>query len=342
MTKTKKPRKLAREILVFILLCAGISLVQFMIISRLAGGVAESYCFYNDIYMTEFDWIALDRWIFGISAVLSCLSFTVLFLLLLEGHIAYIRKITWGIASLRTPEAKTEIPLEGNDELTSLAAAINDMSRARQELREKELALSKEKEELIRSLSHDIRTPLTSILAYSDYLAQGKATTHEEEQVCLQLIRKKAEQIKELTAILLDGSRRTPEFFEKGKLLLEQMALEFEEELEDKFTLSVDFSACPDFSGSFDLQELRRVFDNLSSNIQKYADPTEPVCLKVSFANNSLEIHQSNAILTRKPESESYRIGISSIRRIAQLYGGSALTEEKDGRFTITITFSNL
>ena len=126
------------------------------------------------------------------------------------------------------------------------------------------------------------------------------------------------------------------------KLLLEQMALEFEEELEDKFTLSVDFSACPDFSGSFDLQELRRVFDNLSSNIQKYADPTEPVCLKMSFANNSLEIHQSNAILTRKPESESYRIGINSIRRIAQLYGGSALTEEKDGRFTITITFSNL
>ena len=342
MTKAKKKRRLSHEILGLIGLCAVISLLLFLLLSGIATAAVEEYCFNHEIPMTEFDWIRVDRLIFTGSAILACCGFTVLFLSLLADRIAYIRKITAGIDRLHVPDAAVSIPLEGNNELTTLAAAINDMSEARQQIRIKEQALAAEKEELIRTLSHDIRTPLTSILAYSDYLAEKEEVTTEEQKTYLQLIRKKAEQIRDLSAILLDGSRRAPEYFENGKLLFEQIAAEFEEELEERFRIITDFSACPEFSGTFDVQELRRIFDNLISNVQKYADPEQPVTLQTVLRGKMLYICQTNGILAEKPQVDSYRIGLNSIRRIAQLYDGSVTTNETADRFSITVTFSIL
>ncbi len=341
MIDTAKRRKLAHELLRFIGLSAAVSLFLFWGVSSIALRVAETYCFDYDIVMTEFDWIKVDRWIFSVSAVLSCITFSVIFLCLLGDRIAYIRKITAGINALHTLEITEPIPLEWNNELTELAAAINDMAEAQQKIREKEQTLANEKEQLIRALSHDIRTPLTSILAYSDYLVSQQEVPVEVQKAHLEMIRKKAEQIRELTEILLDGSRRNPEHFDDGKLLMEQIAEEFQEELEEQFTLFVDFNGCPPFSGTFDVQELRRVFDNLSSNVRKYADPSKPVTLSVELKNGSLLIQQCNGILSQKSQSEGYRIGLNSIRRIAQSYGGNVSVEQSQGQFKISISLCN-
>lgn len=338
MTKT---RKLSRELLGLIALSAAVSLILFLLLSHVATAVAESYCFSNDIPMTEFDWIETDRWISAVSGILSCCSFTVLFLCLLDDRIAYIRKITKGIDSLRDPDHAVCISLEGNNELTQLAKAVNELSEARQQLRSKEQTLAREKEQLIRTLAHDIRTPLTSILAYSDLILQQPVAA-EEQKNHLRLIRSKAEQIRDLTAILLDGTHRNLEQFEDGRLLLEQIVAEFEEMLEDQFTVAVNFSECPCFTARADVQELRRVFDNLASNVCKYADPQRPVNLSVRVQEGALLICQSNSVLPQKPRSEGYGLGLDSIRRIARLYGGSMSAEETDGQFCVSVIFRNL
>ena len=332
-------KKLSHEILRLIGLCAGIALVLYLILSGLATAVAESYIFQHDIPMTEFDWMDVDRWIFGVSAGLSCGGFACLFLVLLSDRIAYIRKITDGIDALHDPANTVSIPLERNNELTALAAAINEMSEARQQLRQKEQDLAEEKEQLVRALSHDIRTPLTSILAYSELLAQQ---TEGQQKAQLATIRSKAEQIRDLTAVLLDGTRRNLEQFDDGKLLMEQTCAEFEEELEDQFSVLTDFDRCPAFSARLDVQELRRIFDNLASNIRKYADPAQPVSLAVKYENGTLVIQQTNTILPRTGQTESYSIGLNSIRRITQGYGGSVTVEENEGQFRISIIFRNL
>ncbi len=342
MTDRKHYRKLSHEILGLIGLCAGISLVLYLILSGLAGAIAETYIFQNDISMTEFDWIDLDRWIFSVSTFCSCCSFSVLFLILLGDRIAYIRKITAGIDALHDPAKSVSIPLEGNNELTVLAEAINDMSHVRQQLRQKEQTLAEEKEQLIRSLSHDIRTPLTSILAYSDFLSQREEITPEEHGNYLRLVRSKAEQIRDLTAVLLDGTRRNLEQFGNGKLLMEQIAAEFEEALEEQFSVTVDFDRCPAFSAELDVQELRRIFDNLASNVQKYADPARPVTLAVRFEKGTLLIRQTNYVLPQKTQAEGYGIGLSSIRRIAQMYGGRVSVEENKEQFCICIFLCDL
>jgi len=336
-----KLHKLAYEILGLIGISALFSVILFLILSWTASAIVESYCFRNDLIMTEFDWLDVDRWILSASAILSACGFSFLFLMLLGDLITYIRTLTEGIHTLKQGQIGSLLPLEGRNELTQLAIAINDMSATQQLLRKKEQALAREKELFIRTLSHDIRTPLTSILAYSEYLAGANHITQEEQKVHLQTIRKKAEQIRDLTALLLDTGKRNPEYFDNAHLLMEQLAAEFEEDLEDRFTVHTDLSACPSFSGTFDVQELRRIFDNLSSNVQKYADPNQPVYLYVQVDKDGLCFLQENTISSAAGEQDSYKLGINSIRRIAQNYGGSASVRQNAEHFSITVTLSD-
>ena len=338
----KKRRKFAHEILGLIGISAAVALVLFLIVSNIAAGVAQEYCFQNDVPMTEFDWIALDRWIFGGSTVVSILCFSVLFLALLGDRLVYIRKITRGIDNLHTEQPEQAIPLEGNNELTELADAINHMAQARQQIREKEQALAREKEQLIRDLSHDIRTPLTSIQAYSQYLSDREQITDAEKKTYIALIEKKAQQIRELTDVLLEGSKRQSERFENIAFLMAQIVAEFEAELEERFQIQADLAGCAAMAGALDVQEVRRIFDNLCSNIQKYADPTQPVRLSIHTQGRQLVIRQSNAILQAAGQAESYGIGLGSIRRIAQHYEGTVQIQQDDRQFAIEITLCNL
>ena len=333
----RKTKKLSYEILGLIGIATVFSWLLFFLLSGIATAVAENYCFYNDIPMTELEWIPVDRMIFTVSVIIAGISFSILFLLLLNDRITYIRVITEGIAQLHTGCQKLSLPLLGNNELTELAEAINVMSESQFAIREKEQQLAQEKEQLIRTLSHDIRTPLTSILSYSEYFNMRGNITLDEQKAYVNLISKKAEQIRDLTDILLEGGRRCPEYFEDAKLLMEQLLMEFEETLEDNFEIHLDMSKCSAFSGSFDVSELRRIFDNLSSNIQKYADPTNPIILSVGIESGHLLIRQSNSIGQSEFQSESFQIGLNSIRRIIQYYGGQVHVDEGKEKFSIEI-----
>ncbi len=335
--KFKKRHKLAYEILGLIGISAVVAAMLFYILSLSGAAIVEVYCFDNDVVMTEFDWLAADRWIFGLSGILSAGGFSLLFLVLLNDRMAYIRTLTEGINTLRLGEGGEPLPLEGKNELTELADAINYMSATQQRLREREQALAREKEQFIRTLSHDIRTPLTSVLAYSEYLAGENAISAEEQKTHLQTIHKKAEQIRDLTGLLLDADKREPEHFDDAHLLMEQLAAEFEEELEERFQVQTDLSACGSFAGDFDVRELRRIFDNLSSNVQKYADPERPVCLNIRTDNGELCIKQTNTIPPEPVQADSYKLGINSIRRIAQNYGGTVDVIQNADSFSISV-----
>ena len=216
------------------------------------------------------------------------------------------------------------------------------LSETERRLRHRETALRAEKEQLIRDLSHDIRTPLTAMLSYSDYLGQKETLEQEEMQEYIALIQRKGQQIKALTDRLLDSGSRNLEAIEDGKLLMEQLVGEWEEILEDTFPCIVDMKKCPTFRGSFDIQELRRIFDNLASNVEKYADWERPVELWVDAVDKRLRICQRNGIKADTVPVESNQIGLESIRRIAALYGGTVQVSIEQGIFSIQITLSEI
>jgi len=338
--QTDKRGKLSHEVLALFFVCLAITLVLYIFLVICGTAVAENYCWEKNIILDDDQRYHLDVMIFSISLAVSVIFFIILFLTLFGERFAYIGVIIRGVEVLRRGEFGSRLPIEGNNELTALAEAINYLSETEQAVKEKERHLYEEKEELIRTLSHDIRTPLTSIISYTEFFSEKPSCTSEELSTYFSLVRQKAFQIKDLTDILLDGGKREPVFFENARLLIMQIVGEFEERLEEDYSVSSDLSACPDFSGRFDVSELLRLFDNLISNIKKYADPQSPVSLSVRKCEEGIVIFQKNAVKSCEKHTESYRMGLQSIRRISHNYDGSVTIRQENGMFAITITLS--
>lgn len=183
-------------------------------------------------------------------------------------------------------------------------------------------SLQEQEVQIIRSISHDIRTPLTSILAYSELMKNKENIEQNDINDYISLIQRKAEQMKHLTDQLLDNRERKLEEIEDGRLLMAQLADEWESALEMKYNCEIDLMNCPQFHGAYDIRELRRVFDNLVSNVEKYADENHPVYLEFSGKDGKVAITQKNRIKTGDLRVESRGIGMESIGRIAEAYGG--------------------
>ena len=343
MTKPngQKRHKLSGEILGVLTITFIIALFLFQLLRIAAGAIIDSVLFMQDIVLTEAQYMQADDWIFNLSLLVSVGFFVILFLFLLGERLSYIRDILEGIDALQKGQENHMVPVEGNNELTQLAKAVNYLSKTQREVKQREQAISEEKEQFIRGLSHDIRTPLTSIMAYSELLARQNDAAPEEQAQYLNLIHTKAGQIKEMTDLLLDGSKRSPEYFENACLLMEQLAEEFESMLEDDFSVKTALT-CPAFPATFDVQELQRIFDNLISNVQKYAAPDKPILLTISAENEQLIIRQENAVRKLDAPAEGYQIGLKSIQRIAQNYGGRVEVQQDDAMFVIRILLSDI
>ena len=326
----RKQRKLSREILGILAVIFVVAVLLMHTLDMISIVIIDHYLFVNEIVLSEAEYIRIEAWVFNLSLIAAVIFFIALFLFLLGERLSYIREILAGIDALRKGQEDYVIPLEGNNELTQLADSVNYLSKTQKELND-------EKEAFIHTMSHDIRTPLTTIMAYSELMLGENTLTPEEQVQYLKLIQHKAEQIKDMTDILLEGSRRNLEYFENASLLMQQLTADFEEALEDNFVIEKCIQ-CPSFSGTFDVRELQRIFDNLISNVQKYADSGSPVKLSVSLENSRVLIQQENAVRKLDKPVDGYQIGLKSIRRIVQNYGGLVDVKQDSTIFAIKIT----
>lgn len=324
LPKTKR-RKLSRELLRLIVFDFIFSVAIYFFLRSIAGSLAYEYCEKHQIAMDSLQSITLDYFIFHASIIAAVVVFVALFLLFVGKKLAYIRQLTEGIESLRTHSMNHEIPLEGNNELTELAESINYLAETERHLKQ-----------IQRNLSHDVRTPLTAILSYTEYMQSREDLSAEELSEFLEMTHRKAQQMKQLTERMMDGGVQLTEI-EDGRLLMAQLAEEWEEILETDFDCHIDIDRCPQFSGQYDLEELRRVFDNLASNVAKYADERMPVSLTIMEENGRIVIGQSNGKPEQAREVESRKIGLTSIETIAKHYGGNVIVEDTATTFAINI-----
>ncbi len=333
---TKK--KLSKEILVLLAVSIVISVFLCAFLNHTVSSICYRYLEHAGKLGNEYLLEVVQIWVQGICLLASAVFFVIVFLFLLGQKLVYLQEIISGIQALRTHHMDYMIPVEGDNEFTELARSINFLSQTEQELIRKEAALTAEREEFIRSIAHDIRTPLTSVLSYSELLASKKNRTAEEIDAYINLTLRKGQQMKELMERLLENNVRHAEFFENGQLLLQQVVDDWESVLSEAFSVETDWSGCSNFSGTFDIQEIFRVFDNLLSNIQKYGDAQRPVILRLSVQENQLKLEQSNYIRKAPPETESHQLGLQTITRIISQHGGTVDWQHAADQFKITIT----
>nr|WP_318685176.1 sensor histidine kinase [uncultured Acetatifactor sp.] len=333
----RKRKKLKTEIIELLFLSFAVSAFFYLFLSYTSQILANAYLSERGILLDPIQENVLYAWMKTVCFFACMIIFIVIFLVLFSQKISYLLVITDGIRKLQEKQMDFVIELEGNDELTLLAESINYLSLSQRQLLEKEEALRKEREDFIHSLSHDIRTPLTSILSYSEYLEGQDLPTEDDYRAYASMVKKKAQQIKVLSEQLLGKKKRKPEKIENGLLLIEQLAAEWCEDLEDEFSCRLDLKDCGNFQAYLDINELRRIFDNLLSNVERYARPSGEILLVIKTIDGCLSIVQKNEKRQRPYDGESLKLGIRSIRSIAGNYEGTVTITEDEESFLIEI-----
>ncbi|MET1168065.1 histidine kinase dimerization/phospho-acceptor domain-containing protein, partial [Bacillus velezensis] len=145
--------------------------------------------------------------------------------------------------------------------------------------------------ELITAISHDLRTPLTILLGYMDIIELNKYKTHEDLLQYIHNSREKAYQIKVLSDKLFEyftvSSAAEEEEVEfemyEGRALIDQLIDEQLVVLDDIDVQVQTDAHHEEFLLEINLVAMRRVMDNIFSNIRKYADPGHPVHIQISL-----------------------------------------------------------
>ena len=216
------------------------------------------------------------------------------------------------------------------------------------------------KTELITNVSHDIKTPLTSIINYASLIgeAPGDPAVPEYAQVLL----RQSEKLKRLIDDLVEASKASTGNLDvllspcDASVFLTQAAGEYEEKLQAAHLTLVTKQPEKELRIMADGSRMWRIFDNLMNNICKYAQPETRVYLSleekdgkalISFKNTSreaLDISEAELMerFTRGDASrttEGNGLGLSIAGSMAELQGGNlSLTVDGD-LFKAVLTF---
>lgn len=203
----------------------------------------------------------------------------IIFFFLIWGRISYISKIRAAVSGITAGEQGSRVPARYNNELGALAEDINKMAETLEEEEQK-------KNEFLTNISHDIRTPLTTILGYLEMLKEEKYDSKEEMQEYIDIMQRKGNFLASMLEDFFQYSKLQSEDikidcidFELNELLRQFYEDELEEfarnSLELKIELSEESTLC---SGDTDL--LARVVNNLLMNALKYAKEHTQVQIK--------------------------------------------------------------
>ncbi len=249
----------------------------------------------------------------------------------------YIRRVTDRIIALSEEavvigggDLEAPIRIEGGDEISVLATEVDNMRRSVIERMGNERRAWEANSELITAISHDIRKPMTSLIGYLGLLNESGFENSERSARFAASAYSKAIELKDLTDELfkyfLVFGRAEIEMDRQrydARLLLEQLVGEAAFDLQDA-GFTVEQSG---FDGEgevvADPMYLKRVMDNLVSNIKKYADKGAPVRFVSALDGGTLSVSVANAVASGVSRVESTKIGLRTCQKIMEAMGGS-------------------
>ncbi len=244
-----------------------------------------------------------------------------------------IERVRSATEQLANGKLETELPVEGHDEVSQLAADFNRMALELKEAAARERELEGARRDLIAAVSHDLRTPLSSVRALIEAVADGVADDRETET---RYLRSAQNELANLTRLVDD-------LFELARIDAGALQLDFEEaSLCDLIsdTLS-SFQPQAERRGvrlvgevSDDVDpvlvsppKLQRILYNLISNALRYTPADGTICLRAKPRGAVVEVEVSDTGTGIAPE-DLPRIFEHSFRAEK-----SRTREEKDGTF---------
>ena len=273
-----------------------------------------------------------------------------------------IQDISKGLQAISKGDFEYRVPQKGDDEIGLLAKNINSMADELKKSIYEERRSEKLKNELITNVSHDLRTPLTSVMGYLRLYTEKKYDSAEQAQEYIDIAYKKYISLKELIDDLFEYTKLNNfdikldmEVFDINRLARQviheimPVALEknikFETNLKDqKFFINADAG------------KMARVVENIISNAIKYSGSGSridvvsfkrdcEVILEISNPSDSINDEDLKNIFERFYRIDKSRsgslggsgLGLSIAKSIIHLHEGKIWAEYKDSKVSIFI-----
>ena len=295
--------------------------------------------FYAVIYDNSDSGLYDLLWI--VSLLLGC---AVLALTLLAYNRRVARKvvaISHEVQSIGEGNLYLQLEPKGSDELAQLTASVEQMRLSLLRKTSEEQRALQQNSDLITAMSHDIRNPLTSLIGYLDLLEMSQDRLPEDLRSYVLASRDKAYQLKDLTGemfryflVFSRGEQEThPEPYD-AQILCAQLLGECAAELRSRgFDVNLLLLTTP-CTVTTDVQMLKRVTDNLLSNIEKYADPAARLTILAECEGERLHVCFANRARRELARVESNHIGLRTCEAILQLLGGQFFTHRTGDDFS--------
>ena len=266
--------------------------------------------------------------------------FMALMLLYHQRIIKQIIKLSREVESIAHGNLDGQVTVKRRDEIGVLAEHVDTMRTSIIKQMRAEQEAWNANSDLITRMSHDIRTPLTVLLGFLELLDEGGYSRDENYRSYLNICKENTYQLKDLADKLfqyflvfghkmyelelevVDARMLLAQLIGEHEMLLQEQGWQIENQpLERSALLKVDAAY------------MKRLFNNLFSNIEKYADREQPVEIRQSMDGEQIHIILKNRIRPDPNPVESTNIGLKTCERIVQLMGGTFRTVSEHGVF---------
>ena len=303
--------------------------------------------------------------------ILAVILMVVIVILGIRRPVRYIGRLKAECEILGSGDLDYQVTVQGKDELSLLARGLDNMRLALRESNEKEAELTAANRRMITEMSHDLRTPLTSLLIYTEILEKKAVKDPQQLIEYVRKIERKARQIKRLSDNIFEYALITEET--KAELgesqtlwsLFYDPLSEMTAYLEERgYTVELQTNRGPDSGldndsdsgadGSHDNdldsdrrqirvneEYLNRIMDNIVSNIEKYADKSMPVRIETIYTEEYGGLAFRNGTVcdagARRKTEGSTNIGLHNVEKMMKNMNGHCRVKQTECVFEITL-----
>jgi len=295
---------------------------------------------------------SLNRWILGVGLA-AVVAGSALVFLISTTFTRPLANLVRGVHALESGDFAYPLEARGNDEVSELTAAFDRMRRTIEQT-QRELLHAERLATIGRmasTISHDLRHPLTAILAYAEFLSEGSPGAQQRKDLYEEIrlaVNRMTEQISSLLGFSKDREALRPVYGSVGEVL--ERAIQSVHARPEFRRIAITFSQEGGGEGWFDPGKLERVFHNLLLNACEAASPDSgrievqarrtPQGLEIRVADNGPGVPQSVRESLFQPfvsygKENGTGLGLTAVEKIVQDHGGQVSVERTGPEGTV-------
>lgn len=235
------------------------------------------YLIYSKVPKAEIVYNTVEMTNSSLALSLTFIVFIISFVVITNNKMKYLDEIASGLKVIANGNLNHRIDENGKDEIRKIANNINNMAKEIGEKIQAEREAEKTKTDLITNVSHDLRTPLTSIMGYIGLVKENRFKDNEEMNEYLNIAYNKAEKLNILIEDLFEYTKLNNNGMKlnKEKINLVELLSQLIDEMthivnENSLTINKKFDVDKIYV-CIDVVKMLRVFENLIMNAVKYS-----------------------------------------------------------------------